>query len=93
MANVCLQDAPALPELINQGEEGPKLEAQKLSTVLEQDHFCSAFLCSHEAVLTNSQNHEDELSWRRTGKGRPGGASALSAVLMNVSHFPPQGAE
>ena len=67
--------------------------SQKASTVLEQDHFCSAFLCSHETVLTNSQNHEDELSWRRAGKWRPDGASALFAALMNISIVPPQGAE
>ena len=67
---------------------------QTPSTVLEQDHFCSALLCSHETVLTNSQNHEDELSWRRAGKWRPGGAIiALAAALMNISNLPPQGAE
>ena len=67
--------------------------SQTASTVLEQDHFCSAFLCSHETVLTNSQNHEDESSWRRTGKWRPDGATALSAALMSISKLPPQGAE
>ena len=44
------------------GRDGRSGMVWKLSTVLEQDHFCSAFLCSHETVLTNSQNHEDELS-------------------------------
>ena len=61
---------------------------QKSSTVLEQDHFCSALLRSHETVLTNSQNHEDELSWRRTGKWRPGDAFiALPAALMKSVIF------
>ncbi len=55
------------------------------STVLEQDHFCRCFLVSHETVLTNSQNHEDEMSWGSTGKRRPTVASAKVAVLMNIS--------
>ena len=59
----------------------------KASTVLEQDHFCSDFLCSHETVLTNSQNHEDELSCRSTGKRHPGRlcSQRRTAMLMNIS--------
>jgi len=30
-----------------------------LSTVLEQDHFCSDFLDSHVTAMTNSENHDD----------------------------------
>ncbi len=44
---------------------------EELSTVLEQDHFCSDFLVSHRTVLTNSQYHEDELSCGSAGKRRP----------------------
>ena len=33
-----------------------------VSTVLEQDHFCSVFLVSHVTVLTNSQNRDDEVT-------------------------------
>jgi len=32
-----------------------------LSTVLEQDHFCSDFLVLHVTVLTNSFNPDDEV--------------------------------
>ena len=66
------------------GRDGRSGMVWKLSTVLEQDHFCSAFLCSHETVLTNSQNHEDELSWRRTGKGRPDGGCASTDTGCGV---------
>ena len=31
-----------------------------MSTVLEQDHFYSAFLVSHVTVQTNFQNHDEE---------------------------------
>ncbi len=32
-----------------------------LSTVLEQDHFCSDFLVLHVTVLTNSLNPDDAI--------------------------------
>ena len=70
----------------------------KTSTVLEQDHFCSDFLCSHETVLTNSQYHEDELSCGSTGKRRPGLCStSCRTEVCDVDEHQlqswPQGAE
>jgi hypothetical protein len=35
-----------------------------VSTVLEQDHFFSDFLCSHVTNPTNSHNRDDELPSR-----------------------------
>ena len=42
-------------------QRGRKIDSHPLvSTVLEQDHFCSVFLGSHVTVLTNSQSRDDE---------------------------------
>ena len=50
-------------KVFDEEERGIAMEfREKVSTVLEQDHFYSVYLVSHVTVLTNSQNRDDEVT-------------------------------
>jgi len=63
---------PTLTRRVGEYRVVSRWPKRRASTVLEQDHFYSAFLCSHVTALTNSQYRDDELSWWSTGNLRSG---------------------
>ena len=60
------------PHLWNFANDSPRARSLELvSTVLEQDHFCSDYLVPQLAVLTNSRNRDDEIKHAPHGKVDP----------------------